>query len=277
MLRAEAERAGQASVLVKVIQVPRDPDEGYDNFDALLSRIVAGTNWQNAINAADLMANDRKQIELERELRKLGYLYIRKRQSKGEAKRAAGGKHCIAIRKDELAVAVAGCDLDPVVPRSGRDNLFEEDMYPKVFPNSDPDYYLPRYWLMREVTYCARGLPERAYAKWLVLGFVWSKLSPLVRAEKHCRFFRHNCERQASDLVVPLSCSIGKVFVAALRYFREARGTGETAIDVSTFFRNKRGRDQEFRAFWQGGSNKSSKGFDRYWRKVEAAILQGGS
>ena len=36
------------------------------------------------------MANDRKQVELERELRKFGYAYLRKRQAKMEARRFIG-------------------------------------------------------------------------------------------------------------------------------------------------------------------------------------------
>ena len=90
MLSSESDKAANASLLVKVIQVSRGPGEGSDGFDVLLSSIVAGTNWQNAIKVSDLIANDRTQIELERELRKLGYLYIRKRQSKFEAMRHAG-------------------------------------------------------------------------------------------------------------------------------------------------------------------------------------------
>ena len=42
-----------------------------------------------------------------------------------------------------------------------------------MFPKSDPDYFLPRYWLGKHVGKRAKGFPERAYAKWLVLHFMW--------------------------------------------------------------------------------------------------------
>ena len=81
MLALDKEKAEAASVLVKVMQVPREPGAGGgDEFDTLVSRIVANTNWQNAINYADLVSNDRVQIEIERALRKVGYAYLRKRQ-----------------------------------------------------------------------------------------------------------------------------------------------------------------------------------------------------
>ncbi len=90
---ADDGRHGQkARVLVRVIRIPWSEDKPADRFEQLVSQIVEATNWQNEIRASDLMANDRQQIVLERELRKLGYQYLRKRQTKGEARRAAGVK-----------------------------------------------------------------------------------------------------------------------------------------------------------------------------------------
>jgi hypothetical protein len=86
------------------------------------------------------------------------------------------------VTKEELAQAVAACDLDPVVVRSeGKEGLFAEQYYTKVFPTSDPLFCLARYRLMREVRYASAGYPERAYAKWLILHCVWSRLAPLLR------------------------------------------------------------------------------------------------
>jgi hypothetical protein len=114
-------------------------------------------------------------VELEMELRKFGYAYLRKRQAKSAAKRFVG-QHYTMITKEELAQAVAACELDPVTVRSeGKEGLFEEQYYPKIFPTSEPLYYLIRYWLMREVRYASAGYPERAYAKWLILNFMWSQ------------------------------------------------------------------------------------------------------
>ena len=277
MLTAEPDKARKASVLIKVIQIPRDMRGGGEEFDSLLSRIVAGTNWQNAIRPPDLMSNDRRQIEIEREMRKYRYLYLRKRQSRSEAKSAAGGKYLWTIYKEELAQVVAGCDLDPMIVRAGKDKLFEEDFYPHVFSNSDPNYYLPRYWVGEEVTDCSRGYPQRGYAKWLVLNFVWSNLAPLVKSSRHAEAFRVQEEKQIDKLVVPLSRAIKKVFFATLRFYRKRRGEGETALDISTFFRSKRGLDKEFEVYWATKkNNKIKKDFERLWEKVEAAISEWG-
>jgi hypothetical protein len=106
-LARAARRAPKASVLVRVIRVSRDEDHGGQHqFEALVSRIVAATNWQNAIRPSDLMSNDRRQITLERQLRKLHYLYLRKRMTKGEARRAAGVRHLHFVKKEEIAQAV---------------------------------------------------------------------------------------------------------------------------------------------------------------------------
>lgn len=66
-LAANPDEAAKATVLVKVIQIPRSPIEPTIGFESLISSIVQGTNWQNAIKASDLMANDRIQIGIERE------------------------------------------------------------------------------------------------------------------------------------------------------------------------------------------------------------------
>lgn len=163
-LAAHSKLAGKASVLVKVIVVPRKTKQAAGRFEDLVSQIVAGTNWQNAIKQSDLMSNDRRQVDLERAFRKLGYFYLRKRQSKGETRKLIGRGQYRCVTKEEIAQAVAGCDLDPTVLRAGREHLFSEQNYSIVFPNSDPDFYLPRYWLMREVSWCSRGRPERGYA-----------------------------------------------------------------------------------------------------------------
>lgn len=221
---------------MKVMQVPRDIKQISDGFDSLVSAIVQGTNWQNAIKPSDLITNDRRQIELERELRKCGYLYLRKSQTKGEAKITAGNKYMRLIKKDELAQAIAGCELDPYFVRAGKEKLFGEDFYTSLFPNADPNYYLPRYWLMKEVAYCAKGYPERAYAKWLALGFVWSYLNPLVKSKKNAEVFRRKLEKQEEAILKLLHRAINAVFNGTIRYYRKNRGTGTRALDPSAFF-----------------------------------------
>jgi hypothetical protein len=268
---AHAKEARSASVLVKVIRVPREAGESGNGFESLVSRIVAGTNWQNKITASDLMSNDRIQIELERAFRKLGYLYIRKRQSKGEAKRSAPGKNYMTVKKEEIAQAVAACELDPWWLRQGKEKLFEEDVYPKVFPNTDANYYLSRYRLLREVTYAGRGNPERGYAKWLVLNFVWSELSPLVRSARNARSFRLQTERGAGEVPHWLNRAIDKVFNEALRYYRQNRGKGNAALDVSRFFREGKNRHHEFLAFWNT-SAKAKRTFGKCMENAAEAI-----
>ncbi len=169
---------------------------------------------------------------------------------------------------------MAGCDLDPIVVRAGKDKLFEEQ-YTYIFPNSDPNYYLPRYWLGEEVTYCSSGYPERGYAKWLVLNFVWSNFVTLVKSPKHAEAFRIQEEKQVKKLVVPLNNAINKVFFAALRFYRKNRGEGERALDISTFFRSRRKLDKEFEVYWATKkNNKIRKRFERLWEKVGTAISE---
>jgi len=256
-----AGKSSKATVLVRVISVPRESEHDAQRFENLVSRIVAATNWQNAIRASDLMANDRRQVELERNLRKLDYQYLRKRQSKGEAKRNAGVSHRFIIKKEELAQVVAACDLDPLIVRTGKEQLFEESYYDTVFPKSDPDYYLPRYWLGKHVSRQAKGYPERGYAKWLVLHFMWQRLSPALGKKMLKQLFRTESER---GLFPALSRAVNSAFKGASTYYRANRGTGAKQVDPSSFFKRTEHHNQ-FESFWGRPSNKHKAGFTKAW------------
>src|SRR5574337_1259216 len=77
--------SSKTNVLVKIIKIPRPQDDD-SNYNRLVNTIVRATNWQNAISPSDLVSNDYIQVYLERELRKRGYQYIRKKMSKSDRK-----------------------------------------------------------------------------------------------------------------------------------------------------------------------------------------------
>ena len=272
-LHKEVGANSKATVLVRVISVPRESDEEINRFEKLVSNIVAATNWQNAIRPSDLRANDRQQIEIERNMRKLDYQYLRKRQSKSEARRNAGVRHRFLIKKEELAQAVAACDLYPSVVREGKERLFEERHYDQVFPNSDPNYYLPRHWLAANVSYSARGYPERAYAKWVVTNYLWQKLQPLLKTRHLKEVFRSGCERWKFGA---LSRACNATFKNAIAFYRARRGQGETALDISTFFQ-RRGRHKEFDRFWKSAATKYRVQFRRAWESFEHELEESAS
>jgi hypothetical protein len=272
MLHAQGKDGRGASVLVRVFQVPRELGNGSDGFDTLVSNIVQATNWQNAIRPSDLMSNDRRQIEIERQFRKLNYLYVRKRQTKGEARRAAAVAHYFLVKKEELAQAVAACDLDPAVVREGKERLFEERWYSHVFPNSDPGFYLCRYWLMKAVSYTAHGYPERAYAKWLVINFMWSYLKPQLFARSRQEMFRRENESYTPTFWA-LGKAINVAFRAVLSFHRAKRGKGAKAIDVSTFFQRRK-LNTDFAKFWSGSANKYRSAFKRSWKRFEESFKE---
>lgn len=270
MLHAKGKDDRSASVLVRVFRVPRVPGDKSNDFDTLVSNIVRATNWQNAIRPSDLMSNDRRQIEIERQFRKYNYLYVRKRQTKGEARRLTIGAHIFVVKKDELAQAVAACDLDPAILREGKENLFDERWYPHVFPNSDPNFYLCRYWVTRIVSSSARGYPERAYAKWLATNFIWSQLRPFLPSKTKQDVFRKQFE-SGTAVSVQLTKAADIAFQAILSFYRKERGKGARAIDVSRFFQ-KRKLNSEFERYWTSNSNKHRLRFRKAWQKFEVEL-----
>lgn len=261
-------QANKASVLVKVIQVPRDIQDQKDGFETLISAIVQGTNWQNPVKQSDLIVNDRKQIEIEREFRKIGYLYLRKRQSKSEAKRSVNVKYLRTIKKDEIAKAVAGCEMDPIVLRMGLENLFSEEEYEHIFPNTEPNYYLPRYWLMWHVNHMSHRHSQGGFSKWLVLNFAWSQLAPLVRSSSKAIAFRRHCETKNVQFYTNLHKAISIIFIQARKYYTQNKGK----MTFQDFFKSKKGRDKEFQQFWKTSVHKNKISFDKLMSKVEEIL-----
>jgi len=245
-------RSRNAAVLVRVISIPRHPADGQERFEQLVSNIVAATNWQNAILPSDLRANDERQVILERELAQLRYHYLRKRQTKREAKRQMGSQHWYRLKKDELAQAVAACEFDPVVVRSGKEGLFKNPYYDRIFDGRPASEYLTLYWLGRAVKYYGSGYPNRSYAKWYVMHFLWSQISSLFRSKRVAEYFRQQYERNRSN--DGLGKAINQLYLGALDFFRRSRGTGEKAVDISNFF-YRPGQHTRFSRFWKGRSN----------------------
>lgn len=250
MLVACSEQAANASVLVKVMQVPRKPGlSGGDGFDNLVSNIVGNTNWQNAIKHADLVSNDRAQIEIDRSFRKLEYVYLRKREKKSETPQR-GGKSFFVVKKEELAQAVAACELDPLVVRQGKDRLFR-DHYDRLFKSGqDPHYYLCRYWARRFISKASRGDEVRPYGKWLALHFLWSQLNPILASTEVMRRFRSASEHTDEALLAPVNALVEQVFLEVVAFYRANKGRGADALDPSRFFKMK-DRHKEFREFWK--------------------------
>ena len=63
------------------------------------------------------------------------------------------------------------------------------------------------------------------------------------------------CERKDQEKQLrPLEHFVLHTYRAASAFFRKTRGKGETALDVSTFFK-KKDLDDRFEAFVESGSN----------------------
>jgi hypothetical protein len=247
----------KASVLVRVIAVPHEKRSDADEFERLVSNIVAATNFQNQIFPSDLRANDAEQVRVERELRRLNYQYMRKRQSKAEARLIFNTTAKFQVKKEDLAKAVAACEFDPVVVREGKERLFGDEYYSRIFGGRSAKEYLTYYWLDRVVRFNAKGKPERAYPRWLVLNFVWKRMRRIISSGLgRDKFLFVNENRSEEWRLRHLDHYVNYTFNAALAFFRKKRGKGAEALDVSTFFKRK-GLDEQLETYWSSSSNKA--------------------
>jgi hypothetical protein len=216
----------------------------------MVARIVEATNWQNAISSADLRANDRRQIEIERDLSRLGnYFYVRKRQAKSEVRRLAP-RHTRIISKEDLMRAVAACRFPNLPLRKGLQKLFEED-YERVFDTSTRTL-LSCYWLFNFVGRVAWGSPGRKYAKFIAAYAVWQEVFPSIRRspKRQDALMALCAAKNSSAETLKLERCVKAAFTATDRFFAAKRGRGEKRVEPSTFFKRKDVHGG-FETYWQ--------------------------
>jgi hypothetical protein len=267
-LNANEKESKNTNVLVKIIKIPRDVAE--IDYDKLINSIVRATNWQNYISPSDLVSNDYIQVFLQKELRKVGYQYIRKKSSRLEA-RTDLGQGYYQIDKREMAQAVAACLFDPVIVRKGKEGLFEDPYYIKIFDSKNISFYLSKWRLMKEVQYAAKGYPQRAYAKWVVLSFIWNQIGKDINSGYSEKKFRYACERRILKVKSPLNKSIDFIFKSALKFYRLNRGEGEEAKTESDFFQ-RINLNTEFVKFWESSENPYKRKVNGYINKFKDAL-----
>ena len=175
----------KVDVLVRVIKVNRK----IGKYEELLSKIVCGTNRQNPISVSDLMSNDPKQVELKRNFKRKGYLYIRKKQTKRSARSNWHGKKWSAeIKKEDLAQYLGATQLnDPAFIRTtGKTSLFKRDTYQKLFNRNDVEWYELHMYLGQFIEGIARnninGIAKNRRkkaqwwdARWVVMNIFWDR------------------------------------------------------------------------------------------------------
>jgi hypothetical protein len=190
--------------------------------DRIIADIVEATNHQNAINEADLRANDLIQIDLERALAARGYLYIRKRSSAGERAGHRLSYLRFKLSKEKLAVAVGAALHESVPLREGQAPLFDpHQYYPSIFENRSPSFLLMCWWLWKHVERRARGDTERQAAKFIVQYHAFQDwrfwLSPVAE-----RFVKA-CESSETAVIEPLEMAVKSLFEGAHKSYMANR------------------------------------------------------
>ena len=124
---------------------------------------------------------------------------------------------------------------------------------------------------MREVQYAARGYPKRAYAKWVVLNFIWNEIDKDINSGFSEKKFRYACEQRIYEVQSPLNNAIIFTFKAALKFYRLNRGEGEESKTESDFFQRIK-LDSEFGKFWKSAKNSYRSKVKTYIKKLKNAL-----
>lgn len=267
----------KSSLLVKVIKVPRQAEADKKRFDTLVSHIVEAANYQNPISTADLRSNDPVQIDLQRDLYRRGYQYIRK-SGKGTYLQALPGAGLpFKIRKEHLAAAIADC-LEPALSRlAGPKRLFdlEHPYYDRIFTPRRVEWRLACYWIKRDVERVVTEMgytPERWQGRLVVQHFLWKELQPEL-ARKANSFVGFSETWGASETFRdPFSKACKEAMRAAVRSYKSNRGRGANRLEPSRYF-NRSEAYEDFAATWQSASLATARSrFARYREQTVAAL-----
>jgi hypothetical protein len=229
-----------AEVLVKLIEIPRDDETNKNQYKHLVSEIVSATNWQNAISQSDLKSNDAEQVRIEKEFKKLGYFYIRKRMTKQETVQYGSNKYSYRISKEELARAIAACNTDPYEVRLGKDRLFEDDIYSKLFNGRKAAEYITIYWLYRYISRWSKGDDRKVHAKWHVLNLLWSLLQHDLKKTSYREQFRKMVERENIyyNELQPFNKLIRELFDLSLSFYRKNKKADGKIQEARDFYKH---------------------------------------
>ncbi|MGD9546717.1 MAG: AIPR family protein [Candidatus Krumholzibacteriia bacterium] len=153
-------RGSRAEVLIRVVSMEIRSDGDLDFFQQFVRDIVQATNDQNSIKASELVANNREQIDIYRQLRKLGWNYLRKSGTQQEGNRETASlidgrfRPYGSIKMMELCAAMIACYRDPqYMATGGAERIFSptgQSIYDEIFQGRHDAYdYLISYLLLR--------------------------------------------------------------------------------------------------------------------------------
>lgn len=246
-LAAASDLSGRVQVMLRVVESNREDD--YSAHRDMVARIVKATNWQNPISIADLRTNDEYQIQTERSLRRLGYEYLRRSETKVEAARRSGESRAVRIKKTELVQAIGTCKIDRFVARIGPKKAFGdfrleggEEVYSVLFGRTEPVEFVNAYWIVKYAKSPAfnKQFGEARHAKWLVAHAFWQELDAASRTSQDLMRVLAQAERtQVDDRTHAV---LREFFGAAKSAYRRGRDGDEPAekffkrLSYSEFF-----------------------------------------
>ncbi|MGQ9706864.1 MAG: AIPR family protein [bacterium] len=234
-----------------------------------IDKIVEGTNTQTAINSVDLKSNDYVQVRLQRECRKLGYNYIRK---KGISESRIPGPK---IKKDYLSLALSSIKLDPAVCREGVPKLFGEH-YKHIFNHDLETWFaLLAYYFYKFIDDISKkefaDEPDKKISKYFVTHLLFFYLrDDLINNDYHLgKEFIDNCLKGTinNEIFKPLKEITKRCFNIAYDFYKKSIGDEGEFIKSESFF-NRKGKIRDFKKFFEEKDEKYKNRSSEFFNKL---------
>ena len=217
----EKAKGNHSKVLIRVIRL--DQRDGAEGFGGLVGDIVQATNRQNAVSAADLMANDPEQVRIERDFAKIHYAYERKRQEGAEFAGKAANR--IRVRREELANALASTTREMGPHTVRRTDLWQKQYSNLFMGDRQVNDYIARWWAARQLWNVET--PLRREARWVVLGCLWrwpvASLNGCLSARARRWIFIDACQHKDRAILRPLRIAARQLFTCAKPVYVKAK------------------------------------------------------
>jgi hypothetical protein len=217
----EKATGNHSKVLVRVIRL--EQRDGARGFGGVVGAIVQATNRQNAVGAADLMANDPEQVRLEREFAKVQYAYERKKQAGTEFAVKAANR--ARVKREELANALASTTSEMGPHTVRRPDLWQTHYSTIFMDKRQITDYLARWWAARQLWNV--DTPLRKEARWVVLGCLWRwpavSLHGCLSAGPRRWAFIKACQSKDETTLRPLRIAAKQLFTCAKPIYMKAK------------------------------------------------------
>jgi len=142
--------------------------------------------------------------------------------TKGEMRASYGARNREIIKRDDLAMAIASCTLEPHIVREGKQIFFVVPYYEKIFAERAAYEYLVFHWLYVFTKSAYRNLERGVgYSRHLVNHVLWHELARDITKRPRAENFVKLARKKSESALRPLKTLVDVLIREAMICYRK--------------------------------------------------------